>query len=57
MATTPKDARLDMRLSQQEREMFDILADRHGLTVASYIRNLMHSAYRREIEQGEESAA
>jgi predicted DNA binding CopG/RHH family protein len=55
MAITPRTDRLEIRLSEREREMFDELADRHGLSVAGYVRNLLHSMYKAETE-GQDAA-
>lgn len=50
----PKDTRLDMRVSQEEKELFQRAAEQDGRTLSNWIRDRLLKAAR--VEVGDKSA-
>jgi uncharacterized protein (DUF1778 family) len=48
--TTPKDVRLDMRISQEDKDLFQKAAEQDGRTLSNWIRDRLLRAARTELE-------
>jgi uncharacterized protein (DUF1778 family) len=53
--TTIKSVRLDMRISQEDKDLFQLAADHDGRTMSNWIRDRLLRAARQEL--GEKGAA
>ena len=50
--STPKDVRLDMRISQEDKDLFQRAAELDGRTMSNWIRDRLLRSARQEIEEG-----
>jgi uncharacterized protein (DUF1778 family) len=49
--TTPKDVRLDMRISQEDKDLFQKAAEQDGRTLSNWIRDRLLRAARSELSE------
>lgn len=50
MTSTPKTSRLDLRLTEDEREIYQRAADQDGRTLSNWIRDRLNRAARTELD-------
>jgi len=48
--STPKDVRLDMRISQEDKDLFQRAAEQDGRTLSNWIRDRLLRAARAELD-------
>jgi uncharacterized protein (DUF1778 family) len=51
--SSPKDVRLDMRISQEDKDLFQRAAEQDGRTLSNWIRDRLLRAARSELSGGE----
>jgi uncharacterized protein (DUF1778 family) len=49
MPSTPKTSRLDLRLTEEERDLYQQAADSDGRTLSNWIRDRLNKAAREEL--------
>ena len=56
MPSTPKTSRLDLRLTEEERDLYQQAADSDGRTLSNWIRDRLNKSAREELgEKGKKS--